>query len=111
MGSAGVIGKMDRPVVIYKVTGSVGDYGSAKDVTAKVKDVWAERIQGSGGEDFEEKVYTLDKRHYRIHYDSEIAALFQEQLIVEEEGRMYFVYSSEEEVRGQLVVLKAEFRE
>lgn len=104
------IGKMDRPVAIHHVTEIKGDAGQSKDVEVLVKNIWAQRIEGNGSEDFEEKVYTLDNRQYMIHYDPEIAGLFQEKLIVVEEGRKYFVFSSEELVRGKYVLLKTEFR-
>lgn len=104
------IGEMDRFIAIYQVTEGKGAIGSAKDATSKVKDVWAKRITGNGGEQFEEKVFTLDNRQYLIHYDPAIASLFQEKLIVVDEGRKYFVFASEEVERGRYVILKTEYR-
>lgn len=110
MSTVNNIGEMDRPITIYQVTEGKGAMGSATDVEQVVKDVWAKRITGNGSEQFEEKVFTLDNRQYLIHYDPEIAQLFQEKLIVVDEGRKYFVFASEEIVRGRFVVLKTEYR-
>lgn len=110
MSGADNIGKMDRFISIYEVTESKGIVGSTRDAEVKIKDVWAKRVESNSTENFEEKVYTLDNRQYHIHYDPDIAVLFQEKLLVIDEGRKYFVYSSEEIVRGQYVLLKTEFR-
>ena len=77
---------LDRPIMILQVQ-NTKNKGVSEGSLINVKSVWAERKEGSGGEQFDEKIFTEDTREYIIRFDPDIASLLQETLVVQEEGK------------------------
>lgn len=104
------IGHMDRHIQILIAQEGKGALSEAAIVEVPLKSVWATVDYGSGGEDFDEKVYTLENRMYTIHYDPVIVDELMQKLIIEDEGDRWYVYATDLLGR-QYIVLKAERRD
>jgi len=85
------IGKLDRYVEIVEYSTVKDAYNSNQRTEASIKNVWANVQFKSSTEDFDEKVYSINKPDYIIHFDSGIAAKNLQDLAVKDDGVTYYV--------------------
>lgn len=104
------IGNMDRKVRLLSVQEGKGALSESEVVETLLKDVFAYVDYGTGSEDFDEKVFTLENRTYTIHADPDITKTLMQKLVVLDDGDRWYVYSTDKLGR-QFIVLKAERRD
>jgi hypothetical protein len=106
------LGKLDRYVEIVKFTVVKGEYNAPERTQVSVKNVWAKLNFKASTEDFEEKVFDVNKRDYVIHWDSDITTLNLQDLAVIEEGKTYYVTGANPDFGGRkmFVLLNCEYR-
>ena len=101
------IGQMSHYVQVVKFTSVKSDIGSNERTQVAVKSVWAALQIVSSTENVEDKVYSVNKRNYIIHYDEDITALLLQDLAVIENSEIYYVtgYNAEYGERNQYILL------
>lgn len=106
------IGKLDRYVEIVNFTTVKSDINTQERTQVSVKKVWAQLMVKSSSEDFEQKVFDINKRDYVIHYDQDIAALNLQQLAVVEDSKIYYVTGANADYGGRkmYMLLNCEYR-
>lgn len=106
------IGKLDRFVDIVEFTTAKSAIGSKERTQQAVKSVWAQVDFKSSSEDFEEKVYSINRRNYIIHFDRTISAKLVQDLAVIDESKTYYVigYDSNYGGREMYMMLSCEYR-
>lgn len=108
-----IIGKLDRFVSIVKFVVEADEFNSStKRVPVTIKNVWAKRVFKSSSEDFEERVFDINKRDYVIHYDEDIVNLNMQDLAIVDEDKMYYITGFDKDYRGRrmFVLLNCEYR-
>lgn len=101
MGLKEQIGKLDRCVEIVEFTAVKDAFNSKTRTQTPIKKVWAQVVFKSSTEDFEEKVYSINKRDYVIHFDPDIAVKFLQDLAVIDDGVTYYVTGVNPDVAGR----------
>lgn len=106
------IGKLDRYVEIVKFTVEEDEYNAGERTQVSVKNVWAKLSFKSSSEDFEEKVFDINKRDYIIFWDPAIVALNLQDLAVIEDDKTYYVTGANPDFGGRkmFVLLNCEYR-
>lgn len=108
-----IIGKLDRFVDVVKFEVEADELNSStKRVPVIFKKVWAKRIFKSSSEDFEERVFDINKRDYVIHYDEDIVNLNMQDLAIVDDGEMYYITGFDKDYKGRrmFVLLNCEYR-
>ena len=106
------ISKMDHYVEVVKFTTVKGALNENSRTQTSVKNVWAAVRLKSSGEDIQEKIYSVDKRDYVIHYDDDIVAETIQDLAIIDGGLVYYVegFNSEFAGRKMFILLNCEYR-
>jgi len=106
------ISKMDHYVQVVKFTTVKGVLNENSRTQTAVKSVWAALRLKSSGEDIAEKIYSIDKRDYVIHYDDDIVAEVIQDLAIIDDGLIYYVtgFNSEFAGRKMFILLNTEYR-
>ena len=105
------IGQMDRRITIYNNVESKSALNTPVNTDVLIREVWARRVERSGGEDFDEKIYTEESIDYVVHYDPAIDDVLTEKLVVVDGTERLYVYAYEQPARGMYLVLKTERRD
>ena len=107
-----ILGKLDRYVQIVKFVTEQDEYNATSRVQTAVKNVWAKLNFKGSTEDFEEKVFDINKRDYIIHWDSDITSLNLQDLAVVEDDKIYYVTGANPDFGGRkmFVLLNCEYR-
>lgn len=106
------IGKLDRYVEIVNFTTIKSDINTKERTPVSVKNVWAQLLPKASSEDFNEKVFNVNKRDYVIHFDEDIIALNVQQLAVIEDNKTYYITGVDTDFGGRkmYVLLNCEYR-
>ena len=106
------ISKMDHYVQIVKFTNVKGALNENSRTQTSVKSVWASLRVKSITEDVEEKVFSVDRRDYVIHYDDDVVAETIQDLAIIDGGKTYYVngYNDEFAGRKMFILLNCEYR-
>jgi hypothetical protein len=103
---------MDRRVMLVEFVKTKSAINAVERAEQDVKEVWASVKFKSSSEDFEEKVYSINKRAYIIHYDPTITAKLVQDLAVKDEYKTYYVTGVDAEYGGRkkYIYLECEYR-
>lgn len=106
------VGKLDRYVQVVEFVSTKDDYNATSREQTDVKNVWAQLKFKSSGEDWEEKVFSLNNRDYIIHYDEDITSKNLQELAIIDEGVTYYVTGANKDFGGRkmYVLLNCEAR-
>ena len=112
MGVNNQIGKMDHYVNVVKFTTVKGALNENKRTQESIKHVWAELQFTGSSEDVVEKVYSINKRNYVIHFDDDIVSEVIQDLAIIEDEKIYYVtgFNSEYKGRQMFIILNCEYR-
>lgn len=95
------LGKMDRKVEIVEFVSTKNNIGATSRTQQTVKTVWAQLIFKTSGEEFDQKIFSINKRDYVIHYDPDIAAKLLQSLAVVDDGITYYVTGANPDYEGR----------
>lgn len=100
------IGKLDRYVEVVNFTTVKSDINTNERTQVSVKFVWAQLSFKASSEDFEEKVFDINKRDYVVHFDEDITNLNIQQLAIIEDNKIYYVTGADVDYGGRKMYMK-----